>query len=105
MPFMNPGPDSSMLEDLATPARRDLERIANGLRAKGMYVDTKVVVNELAAVSILTEAESTDMIVLTTHGRGRVARFLLGSVTDKVVRAATCPVLIVRSPSQTGGAP
>jgi nucleotide-binding universal stress UspA family protein len=31
--------------------------------------------------------------VLATAGRGRVARFMMGSVTDKVVRAAPCPVL------------
>jgi len=37
-----------------------------------------------------------DMIVLGTHGRGPVAHLLLGSVAEKIVRSAPCPVLTVR---------
>jgi nucleotide-binding universal stress UspA family protein len=39
-----------------------------------------------------------DLIVIGTHGRGPVAHMLLGSVAEKVVRKAPCPVLTVRSP-------
>jgi nucleotide-binding universal stress UspA family protein len=41
-------------------------------------------------------AEAADLIVVGTHGRGRVGRLVLGSVSDHVVRHAPCPVLIVR---------
>lgn len=37
-----------------------------------------------------------DLIVLGTHGRGGVGRFFLGSVADRVVRMAPCPVVTVR---------
>ena len=37
-----------------------------------------------------------DLIVMATHGRGSVARLMMGSVTDKIVRAAPCPVLTIR---------
>lgn len=37
-----------------------------------------------------------DLIVLGTHGRGAVAHMLLGNVAEKVVRKASCPVLVVR---------
>jgi nucleotide-binding universal stress UspA family protein len=37
-----------------------------------------------------------DLIVLGTHGRRGLARALLGSVAEKIVRTATCPVLTVR---------
>ena len=37
-----------------------------------------------------------DLIVIGTHGRGPIAHFLLGSVAEKVVRTAPCPVLTVR---------
>jgi nucleotide-binding universal stress UspA family protein len=39
---------------------------------------------------------SVDVIVVGSHGRGAIARILLGSVSDQVVRHAPCPVLVVR---------
>jgi nucleotide-binding universal stress UspA family protein len=42
--------------------------------------------------------ENIDLIVLGTHGHGGLAHMLLGSVTEKVVRKAPCPVLTVRHP-------
>ncbi|MBN1436548.1 MAG: universal stress protein [Sedimentisphaerales bacterium] len=42
--------------------------------------------------------EEIDMIVIATHGRGGLASMLLGSVAEKVVRKAPCPVLTVRHP-------
>jgi nucleotide-binding universal stress UspA family protein len=48
------------------------------------------------AIVEASAAESADLIVVGTHGRGRVGRLVLGSVSDHVVRHAPCPVLIVR---------
>lgn len=42
------------------------------------------------------KTEETDLIVMGTHGRGAIAHLLLGSVAEKVVRKAPCPVLTVR---------
>jgi nucleotide-binding universal stress UspA family protein len=47
--------------------------------------------------------EQADMIVIGTHGRGGLNRVLLGSVADRVVRLAPCPVLTVRSPEGARG--
>ena len=54
-----------------------------------------------AADEILSYArrQAVDLIVIGTHGRGRLAATLLGSVADKVVRGAGCPVMVVRSPA------
>jgi universal stress protein A len=41
--------------------------------------------------------QQIDLIVMGTHGRSGVARLLLGSVTEKVLRTAACPVLAVRA--------
>lgn len=44
----------------------------------------------------MAREEQADLIVLGTHGRGAIAHLLLGSVAEKVVRKAPCPVLTVR---------
>jgi nucleotide-binding universal stress UspA family protein len=41
-------------------------------------------------------ALGTDLVVMTTHGRGAISRFWLGSVTDELIRRSTVPVLVVR---------
>ena len=44
------------------------------------------------------KAHNIDLIVLGTHGRGPIAHMLMGSVAEKIVRKAPCPVLTVRHP-------
>jgi nucleotide-binding universal stress UspA family protein len=46
------------------------------------------------------KARQVDLIVMGTHGRGGMAHLLLGSVAEKVVREAPCPVLTVRHPQR-----
>ena len=41
-------------------------------------------------------SEGVDLIVMSTHGRGGVARWAFGSVADKVARHSLCPILLVR---------
>jgi nucleotide-binding universal stress UspA family protein len=45
--------------------------------------------------------EKADYIVIGTHGYGGFSRFMLGSVADKVIRSAACPVVVVRSGSSS----
>jgi nucleotide-binding universal stress UspA family protein len=75
-----------------------LERVAESLRARSLHVQTRVAVEQQPAVAILHEAESgaMDLIALETHGRRGLARLVLGSFSDKVVRGASVPVLIHR---------
>jgi universal stress protein A len=67
---------------------------AEGCQARGV-VRTGAPYQEIVA---LATDERADLIVIGTHGRGGVNRMLLGSVTDRVVRLAPCPVLTVREP-------
>ena len=46
----------------------------------------------------LNDHEAIDLVVMATAGRGGVARLMMGSVADKIVRAAPCPVLTVHPP-------
>ena len=56
------------------------------------------------ALEIVRAAEEEDaiLIVLGTHGRTGLARLLMGSVAEQVVRRAPCPVLIVKDPALGG---
>ena len=45
------------------------------------------------------KAQAVNLIVMGTHGLGGVDRLMLGSVTEKVLRKARCPVLVVRKPA------
>lgn len=46
---------------------------------------------------------NADLIVMSTHGRTGVSHLLIGSVTEKVVRSAPCPVLTIRMQEPSGG--
>ena len=50
------------------------------------------------AIIRLAEAEQVDLIVMGTHGRTGLSRFLMGSVAEAVVRGAKCPVLTLKQP-------
>jgi nucleotide-binding universal stress UspA family protein len=49
-----------------------------------------------AEIVAAASEEQADMLVLGTHGRSGLDRLLLGSVTERVIRLAPCPVLSVR---------
>jgi nucleotide-binding universal stress UspA family protein len=67
------------------------------LREQGYNVRTLVREAAPAQEIIHTaDEEKVDMIVMSTHGRGGVARWTFGSVADKVARYCSCPVLLVR---------
>ncbi len=51
----------------------------------------------------MTESLGADLVVMGTHGRRGLSRWLVGSVADKVMRHSFCPVLLVRSPAITSG--
>jgi nucleotide-binding universal stress UspA family protein len=65
----------------------------------GQTVETQTLVEVgLAAEKIIEAAKEkdADMIVMTTHGRTGFSHALIGSVAEKVVRQAPCPVLTIR---------
>jgi nucleotide-binding universal stress UspA family protein len=82
--------------------RGEREHVAQSLVARGRSIGVAVdflVWEGDPGESIIeaAAAEAADLIVVGSHGRGTVGRFLIGSVSDHVVRHAPCPVLVVRS--------
>jgi nucleotide-binding universal stress UspA family protein len=77
-------------------AREKLEDVAQQL---GTEVET-VVASGTPHLEIVRMAEErgVDLIVMATHGRGFFSHAVLGSTTERVIRRAPCPVLVVRDP-------
>jgi len=79
-------------------------RCAEQIRAAGLTVSTRIADGD-ARHAILDCAKEwqPDLIVMGSHGRGNVDRFILGSVSDTVARHAACSVAIIRVPSPAAG--
>jgi nucleotide-binding universal stress UspA family protein len=92
-----------------------LERMAKPLRERGLHVETQVALGDCegawatssvagssgrtsAAEQILKAARElgSDVIVMARHGHGALAKAVFGSVTERVLRAGICPVLLIR---------
>lgn len=56
-----------------------------------------------SAILEIADAKQFDLIVMGTHGRTGLSRLMLGSVAEKIVRYAKCPVLTVHAPAQDPG--
>jgi nucleotide-binding universal stress UspA family protein len=77
-------------------AEGQLIELATALHLDPLRVSAEVVVGP-AAFEIVRYANerAADVIVLGSHGRGVIRRFLLGGVAERVLREAACPVLVV----------
>lgn len=96
--FLHPVPvDPSQMK--SAMMKRLTERLTDEDRAS-RHATATLETSDNAAEAIVkyAAAHNIDLIVMGTHGRGAVARLLVGSVTEAVVRTAPCPVLTVRHP-------
>jgi nucleotide-binding universal stress UspA family protein len=86
------------LVNLTKEAQDYLEKVAEGLRSKGVEVNTLVAFGH-AAEEIVKAARGVKahLIAMATHGRSGIVRWAIGSVTDKVIRLeGKIPVLAVK---------
>ena len=83
--------------ELEIYAKKDFGKIAASLKGKNVPFVTKVLHGK-AYVKILEYADKhhIDIICIATHGHGNLENLLFGSTTEKVLRKAMCPVLVVR---------
>ena len=86
-------------EDERSRAKEYLAKEKKEFEREGLTVNT-VILEGNAAQAIIDYAEKNgvDLILMTTHGRSGISRFALGSVTDKVVRTVSMPVLVIAPP-------
>jgi len=88
-----------LVDDMERAARQQLEEVVPEAWDSELQV-VRVLRRGSPFVEIVRYAkeQDVDLIVMGTHGRTGIAHMLLGSVAEKVVRKAPCPVLTVRSP-------
>jgi nucleotide-binding universal stress UspA family protein len=83
--------------ELKKEAADYLDRVAARLRGEDLKVNTRVAIEDQPGVAILEHARAPiDMVAVETHGRSGLARLLLGSVADKVIRGSTLPILVAK---------
>lgn len=94
--------------ELAAKLQADLEEAARKAIASrlldsdgsGPRTARAVITSTAPVIGIVDYAKThgIDLIVMGTHGRGALAHFMMGSIAERVVRVAPCPVLTVRHP-------
>ncbi len=86
-------------QELEEISKRSLEEIVEQRIAKGLNVHPIVVQGEASDQIIdVVDKQKIDLIVIATHGRTGWRRFIFGSVAEKVIRIAPCPVLTIQPP-------
>jgi universal stress protein A len=88
-----------MQRDLDRAARRELDALitADDLRTLRVVPALESATNAATAIVDYANTHEIDLIVTGTHGRSVVQHLIMGSVAERVVRTAPCPVLTVRT--------
>ena len=93
--FVTAGPE--VLNEIEAKTKRSLEELADSLRLEtDVTIEVETAVGQGSAEILrFAEMHKVDMIAMGAHGRTGLALMLLGSTTDRVVRQAKCPVMVV----------
>jgi len=88
--------------DVVDVAQKQLDELVIDSDKSGPPTTPVVMTSSSPAFAIIDYAKDhgIDLIVMGTHGRGPLAHLVMGSVAERVVRAASCPVLTVRHPQR-----
>jgi nucleotide-binding universal stress UspA family protein len=81
---------SRIRDDNVGHLRRLVDSLPEALRGEPLYLSGR------ASDQIIEASEAHDAVLLATHGRSGLSHFFLGSVAERVVRGATCPVVVLR---------
>ncbi len=86
------------VDDLVKKAKAYTAEVKQAAQNAGVPAETFIGEAEAyQAVNNLAQEQKADMIILGSHGRTGIRRLLMGSVTEKVIGYASCPVLVVKS--------
>ncbi len=104
---MYPGGFAELQADVERDAAKQLRALLTDEDVKQLGAVSVIRSSNTPAVTITRYAKEAgiDLIVMGTHGRGALSHALLGSVAERAVRSAPCPVLTVRHPEHEFLAP
>ena len=95
-----------MVQALTAEANTSMDHQVEAAKTCGLIFHREVRVGvDFREIIDYARKHDVDLIVMATHGRTGLAHALLGSVAEKVVRKAPCPVLTIKPPSMTFVAP
>jgi nucleotide-binding universal stress UspA family protein len=95
---------TSVMNELLQMARSSMDDLIEKDLPAGVTVNRQILSGDPALEIVrFSEGNDADMIVMATHGQSGWRRFVSGSVTEKVVRHASLPVLTVRNREVDGG--
>ena len=84
-------------------AEEYLKEVIGRLKSGETKLETEVLIGRAAdRLGEYAENNDVDLILMATHGRSGVSRWVRGSVADRTLRSASIPVLMVRAPGTTG---
>ena len=92
--------------EMAVAARAELADLAARKRDHGVAISIEMLEGRPAdAIVLLARRSGAELIVIGSRSRPGIRHLLLGSVAEKVVRAAPCPVLVVHPDDQQAASP
>lgn len=93
-----------MEEDRKSSAAEYLQGVIGGLKRDAVHLQQEVLVGDVAERLVeYAESSGIDLIVIATHGRSGMSRWVRGSIADRILRASGVPVLMVRAPGTLSG--
>ncbi len=98
--YVYPDMANDLYQDLRVHAEQQLQEFVKARTRNGFALETSVCEGQVTdSILALAQSRVVDLIVMGTHGRHGFDHLLLGSVTEKILRKARCPVLAVRKPA------
>jgi nucleotide-binding universal stress UspA family protein len=84
--------------------REYLDQVVSRVKLGGFEVQKQIITGKVAeSITEYATKNGVDLIIIATHGRSGVSRWVWGSVADRLLRSACVPVLMVRAPGCVAG--
>ncbi len=84
--------------DSMNVARQYLDKVKGQLKNKGIAVKAEVLFGKADEKLIELAKSDVDLIIIASHGRSGISRWVWGSVADRILRGACLPVMMIRAP-------